>query len=405
MSASPRREKHSSADVRLEENGVSLYVHLPWCTSKCRYCDFNSWAWRGADLTRTVDALLREAEQRAAGLQPQTVFIGGGTPSLLPADELARLLEGLNDHTGFRSSAVEVTMEANPESFDAATARAARAGGVDRVSLGVQSLRADVLAAYDRVHTGEDALRAYADARDAGFKRINIDLIFAFPGQDPAEWHADLTRVLALAPEHLSCYELAYEPGTALTRLRDAGRWTPVAQEDALDLYRATDACNNDHGLRRYEVSAFARPGEESRHNLAYWRSLDHVGLGAGAVGWRAGERRKNLSQPEQWADAVLSDDAGAQVEDLERPDPHTRLFDHLMMGLRLSEEGVLLSRVHRQTDLDPLEVYGPRLTQSLEDGWLEQVDLGDGSRLRTTARGMELLDELLRDLAPVTEV
>ncbi len=400
-----RRDKRSSADIRLEEDGVSLYVHLPWCTSKCRYCDFNSWAWRGNDLTRTVDALIREAEERAAGLRPQTVFIGGGTPSLLPADELARLLEGLHAHTDFRASAVEVTMEANPESLDADTARAARRGGVDRLSLGVQSLRADVLAAYDRVHTGEDALRAYADAREAGFERINVDLIFAFPGQDPAEWQADLNRVLELTPEHVSCYELAYEPGTALTRLRDAGRWTPVQQEDALDLYRTTDACNNAHGLRRYEVSAFARPGEESRHNLAYWRSLDHIGLGAGAVGWHAGERRKNLSQPEPWADAVLRGDRAAQVEDCERPTPHTRLFDHLMMGLRLSEEGVLLSRAQRQTDLDPLEVHGPRLRKALADGWLEQVDLGDGPRLRTTSRGMELLDELLRDLAPVTEV
>jgi coproporphyrinogen III oxidase-like Fe-S oxidoreductase len=132
---------------------------------------------------------------------------------------------------------------------------------------------------------------------------------------------------------------------------------------------------------------------------------LDHIGIGAGAVGWRDGTRRKNLSHPEQWADAVLRGDAAAQVEDLERPDPHTRLFDHLMMGLRLSEEGVLLSRVHGQTGLDPLEVYGPRLNKSLDDGWLERIDFGDGPRLRTTARGMELLDELLRDLAPITEV
>ena len=374
-------------------------MHLPWCTAKCRYCDFNSWAWRGQDLARTVDALLIEAQARAAELRPQTVFLGGGTPSLLPADELARLLDGLQDATGFRDSAVEVTMEANPESLDAATAEAARAGGVDRLSIGVQSLRPEVLAAYDRVHSAEEALAAYATARAAGFARINLDLIYAFPGQTADEWQQDLERVLALGPEHLSCYELSYEPGTALTRLRDAGRWTGAEPEDCLDLFRLTERLCDAHGLRAYEVSAYAREGEESRHNLAYWRSLDHVGIGAGAVSWREGERRRNLSAPDAWAADPLA------AEELERPDAATRLFDHLMMGLRLRDEGVLLERVLRQSGLDPFAHYGARLEDAVTRGLLERLTAEDGARLRATPRGLELLDSLLHDLAPTLEV
>lgn len=397
-----RRDARSSADVTLDENGTSLYVHLPWCTAKCRYCDFNSWAWRGQDLTRTVDALLAEARARATGLRPQTVFIGGGTPSLLPAEELARLLAGLQQHTGFRDSAVEVVMEANPESLDAATARAAREGGVDRLSIGVQSLRPEVLAAYDRVHSPEHALCAFHVAREAGFTRINLDLIYAFPGQSEAEWRADLERVLELRPEHLSCYELAYEPGTALTRLRDAGRWTPAEQEVGLALFRATGELCAAHGYARYEVSAYAQPGEESRHNLAYWRSLQNLGIGAGAVGWQDGERRRNLSEPEDWADAALAGrDCAAERE---RPDAETRLFDHLMMGLRLPQEGVLLQRATRQSGLDPLDHYAAVLRPHFEADRLE-LYAAEGSRLRATERGLELLDEMLTELVPTTEV
>jgi len=374
-------------------------VHLPWCVRKCRYCDFNSWAWRGQDLTRTVDALLAEARVRAEGLRPQTVFVGGGTPSLLPADELARLLDGLQTITGFRDSAVEATMEANPESLDADTARAAHEGGIDRLSIGVQSLRADVLAAYDRVHSADDALAAFATAREAGFARINLDLIYAFPGQTPDEWQADLQRVLALEPEHLSCYELSYEPGTALTRLRDAGRWQPADVDRCLHLFQLTAAMCAERGLRAYEVSAYARDDETCRHNLAYWRSLDHVGIGAGAVSWRRGERRRALSDPAAWAADPLA------TEEVERPDAETRLFDHLMMGLRLRDEGVLLARAERQSGLDPRAHYAERLPALLERELLECVVSPEGERLRATARGLEMLDGVLQDLLPSSAV
>lgn len=383
----------------LREDGASLYVHLPFCVRKCRYCDFNSYAWSGQDLARHVDALLAEAAARAAHLRPQTVFFGGGTPSFLPAPELRRLLDGLNAITGFRASASEVTLEANPESFDAARADACVGGGVTRVSLGVQSLRAEVLAAYDRVHDADAARRAFRTARAAGIARINCDLIFAFPGQDPAQWRADLAEVIGWGPEHLSCYELAYEPGTALTRLRDAGRFAPEESARCRELFDDTARICAAAGYGAYEVSAFARPGEASRHNLAYWRSLEWIGIGAGAASWSRGERRKNLARPDAYEAAVLCGaDAAAERE---RPDASTQLFDALMMGLRLREEGVAHARLRARTGLDPEQACAPEWQALHAEGWLESCGAGAARRTRATPHGLLFLDDLLVRLAP----
>ncbi len=383
----------------LREDGVSLYVHLPFCVRKCRYCDFNSYAWTGQNLARHVDAVLAEARARATDLRPQTVFFGGGTPSFLPAPEIARLLAGLDAITGFRASAGEVTLEANPESFDAARAAACAAGGVTRISLGVQSLQADVLAAYDRVHDAAAARRAFQTARAAGFRRVNCDLIFAFPGQDPAVWRADLEAVIGWGPEHLSCYELAYEPGTALTRLRAAGRFVSEESARCRELFELTREVCARAGYGAYEVSAFARAGEAARHNLAYWRSLDYVGIGAGAASWRDGERRKNLARPDAYEAAALAgEDLAAERE---RTAPRTALFDALMMGLRLREEGVAHARLLARTGLAPATALQPEWDALHAEGLLETVGAGAATRTRATPTGLLFLDDLLVRLAP----
>lgn len=383
----------------LDEGGVSLYVHLPFCVRKCRYCDFNSYAWSGQDLERHVGALLAEARARAPELRPQTVFFGGGTPSFLPAPLLARLLAELDAITGFRTSAREVTLEANPESFDTERAAACREGGVTRVSIGVQSLRAEVLAAYDRVHDADGARRAFRNARDAGFRRINCDLIFAFPGQDPRVWREDLLEVIGWGPEHLSCYELSYEPGTALTRRRDAGRWVAEESERCQELFAMTSSLCAAHGYGAYEVSAFARAREASLHNLAYWRSLAWVGIGAGAASWRGGERRRNLERPDAYERAI----AGGcdPVGESECPSAATALFDALMMGLRLREEGVSHARLRAQTGLDPATACAPQWQALHQEALLESLGSGAALRTRVTARGLRFLDDVLVRLAP----
>jgi len=336
---------------------------------------------------------------RIVGLMPQTVFLGGGTPSLLPAPTLTRLLRELNTICGFRSSSLETTMEANPESLDRATAQAAFDGGVTRMSIGVQSLRADVLQAYDRVHSPDDALRAFDNARHVGFQRINLDLIYAFPGQTVLEWKRDLNAIHALGAEHLSCYELSYEPGTALTRLRDAGRWQPANEDACAEMFSLTREVNEAAGYEAYEVSAFAHPGEASLHNLSYWRSLDYVGIGAGAAGWRDGIRRRNIEKPNEYEAAIsLGLDPVAESERLSQ---QIALFDHLMMGLRLPSEGVLLERVRRATGLDPLREYQKEIAALCEQNLLELVGSQQGQCLRTTARGLLLLDNILTRFLP----
>ena len=377
---------------------MSLYVHLPFCVRKCRYCDFNSHAFVDHDLDAHVDAVVAEATMRAEGLRPQTVFVGGGTPTLIGPARMTRLLDGLDRATGFRASASEVTMEANPESLDAATAEAMRGGGVDRVSIGVQSLDDEVLRAYDRVHDGDTALAAFDVACAAGFKRINLDLIYAFPGQDTQAWEDTLATVHALGPEHLSCYELSYEPGTTLTKLRDKGKWHGEDPERCAALFERTRELNAAAGYAPYEVSAFARAGEACRHNLAYWRSLDYVGIGAGAAGWRDGERRQNLAAPEEYRAAV---EAGRDPHATrERPTPAMRLFDHLMMGLRLEHEGVSLARAEAQCG-DAVGELRPKLDELVDRGLLAWVEREQDTRLVATAGGYRILDSVLAELLP----
>lgn len=338
--------------------------------------------------------MLQEASLRATDLKPQTVFIGGGTPTFLPGDLLAELLEELHRITDFRTTAQEVTIEANPESFDEVRAQAAAQGGVNRVSLGVQSLRPEVLAAYDRVHSGEQALEALARARQF-FSRFNADLIFAFPGQDPASWEKDLLAVLATEPGHVSCYELSYEPGTALTRLRDVGRWQAEDPDLCEQLYLRTGEILDAFGYARYETSNFAQPGERCLHNLAAWRNLSYVGIGAGAAGWHAGVRRKNLERPDAYQAAI---EAGRDpVGEQEEPSAHTVLFDHLMMGLRLVNEGVCRARVRAACELDPVDQFADALAAMRDEGWVTW----DDQRLVTTERGALLLDSVLTRLLP----
>ena len=386
--------------ARLSELGQGLYVHLPFCTSKCRYCDFNSYAWTDQSLDAYVDALLIEAKQRATGLQPQTVFFGGGTPSLLPPELLSRLLDELDTICGFRQSSLETSMEANPESLDSERAEAMVNGGVDRLSVGIQSLQIDVLQAYDRVHSPQQAREALALGRKM-FPSLNADLIFAFPGQDPNLWQQDLQEVLSFEPNHISCYELSYEPGTALTRLRDAGRWQAEDPDLCEQLFQQTGEVCAAAGMRRYEISNFCQDGQECLHNLAAWRSLDFVGIGAGAASSVAGERRTNLARPEHYQEAVMC--GQDPVQESSRPDSKTLLFEHMMMGLRLVEEGVSRKRMQRQLNLDPWLELQPQLTELVERQLIQAGP--DADRICVTAKGALLLDHILVQFLPGTQV
>ncbi len=293
-----------------------------------------------------------------------------------------------------------MTLEANPESFRPATAQAAREGGVTRISIGVQSLQADVLAAFDRAHDAETARAALHTAQEAGFPHLNADLIFGFPGQDPALWEADLAQILAAGPDHVSCYELSFEPGTPLTRRHLAGRFPAEDDQRLKELFERTGELCASRGFPRYEVSNFARPGAGCRHNAAIWRSFDLVGIGAGAAGCRNGVRRKNLARPGEYEAAVLAGKDPLAEE--ERPDPGTLLFEVFLMGLRLVREGVQLARARRISGLDPETALGGPLAGLRAEGFLEETGEGETRAWRVTPRGLLFLDSVLSRLLPV---
>ncbi|MBK9386683.1 MAG: radical SAM family heme chaperone HemW [Planctomycetes bacterium] len=323
------------AQIASEPHREGLYLHFPYCVVKCRYCDFNSHVEARPDTTRYLDAMLREAEMRGVR-SPRTVFFGGGTPSLVPAGELRRFLRELDARTGYRASAEEFTVEANPESLTGEFLEVALEGGVSRVSLGVQALDEPTLRFFGRAHDSGRALEAIGTARRAGVPALNIDLIQGAPVQTRAAWEAGLERILQERPEHLSAYDLLYEPGTALGTLHEKGKLEATDDRDRAASFLWNQRRLRAEGYRPYEVSAFAQPGFECRHNLIYWRNEPYVGLGAGAASYRQGFRSINAKEPRRYVAEVEA--TGRATTSSERLRPLRRAAETLMMALRLPE-------------------------------------------------------------------
>lgn len=347
--------------------GTPLYVHLPFCAAKCPYCDFFSVAAEGQDTASVIDLVLREAETWAPEA-PRTVFLGGGTPSIHTPEELERLLNGLDDLSGFRAAATEVTAECNPESLDLEKASCLLALGVDRLSIGFQSLRQETLELFGRVHDVDQAFHAFEAARAAGVQRLNVDLIYAAPGQDLASWDTDLRRVLALGPDHLSAYNLTYEEGTLFTRWLAEGRLTEAPEELALELFQHTRRLCAEHGLGAYEISNFSSNGQECRHNLNYWRNGPYAALGPSAVSKIGPTRRGRPRTIPLWRAAVEGrGEAWAFEETL---DPLARLGETWWLGLRLA------------TGVDPVRAREAAGWVPPEPGAPEDPALATASRL-----------------------
>lgn len=370
-----------------------VYVHFPFCIQKCPYCDFNSHAGRERETQTYVEALLLEAQARASDLEPRTIFVGGGTPTHAPADLLERYLTGVRRCVGDRRLE-EFTVEANPGSVTPEKARALVASGVTRVSLGAQSFVARHLKALGRVHDADDTRRSLEVLRAAGIGRLSVDLILALPGQTLEEQVHDVEQALALKTEHLSAYVLTYEEGTPFTRWMREGRLPPPDDEREATHQELIVERLEAAGLRRYEISNFAWPGAECRHNLGYWRNADWAALGAGAHGHLNGRRWKNVSDPARYVAAVR--EHGHAEESSETADPPTRLFDTLMMGLRLAD-GIDLDEAAQRTGLDARVTHGEALARLERDGLLVR----EGARLRPTARGLDLASYVARALLP----
>ena len=353
-----------------------IYVHVPYCLSVCPYCDFNVYVGDGDDAARYLDAVLIETRARAgeASEPAGTIFLGGGTPSLIAPEPMKRFLDALRQIVPVRADA-EVTMEANPETVTVETLRGYRAAGINRLSLGVQSFAPHVLGGLGRTHTPQQARDAVAFARAAGFDNVSIDLIFGGPGESRADWDATLSDAVALGTDHVSCYGLTIEDGTAFGSAVAHGRMTPPDEDDLAAKYEA--ACDA-LPLRHYEISNWGTP---SRHNLIYWTQGDYLGLGAGAHSHRAGIRSWNRKLPRAYA----ADPAAARDGDEHLDDP-ARAREWLHLRLRLVE-GIDLDEAaaHLGHDLTPLA--GP----------LQQAGLAflDGGRFILTRRGLLLENEV----------
>lgn len=364
-------------------------MHLPFCAAKCHYCDFFSVPDAGQDIDGMIAAILAEARERAP-VSPRTLFLGGGTPSLLSATQLATVLDGLDEITGWRSSATEVTAECNPESLDEAKARALLGLGVERISIGFQSLDDETLALFGRVHSVDDSFRAYDAARDAGVRHVNIDMIYAVPGQSAESWSRDLDRVLDLEPDHLSAYNLTFEEDTRFKRWLDRGVLTRSDEDTELAMLAATRSRTAARGLSAYEISNHARPGEECGHNVNYWRNGEYVGLGPGAVSKIVGARAGNPRSIAPYVRAVARE--GHATHWREDPAPDARLGETWWLGLRLAEGVHPEEAKHRAgfTGEDPTTTIVEEL---IGHGLLAAAD----GRIRLTERGLPLADAVAR--------
>jgi len=372
---------------RRAPSGTPLYVHLPFCAAKCTYCDFFSVASEGQDLAGMVEAILIEACVRAPQ-SPRTVFLGGGTPSLLPRPLLARLLDGLQEQTGFRETAVEVTAECNPESLDLSKARCLLDLGVGRLSIGFQSLHDGVLQILGRVHRAEDSFRAYQAARQAGVADVNVDLIYALPGQELAAWRGDLERVLALRPDHVAAYNLAFEEQTPFHRWLSQGRLARLSEERELEFFWATRERLSVAGLDPYEISNFSLYGHQCRHNINYWENGDYVGLGPSAVSFYAGERRGNVRSVGEYLQRLGSDTSAAAWR--ESLGVRQRLGETWWLGLRTSR-GVDPAQARRRAGFSASEP-DPALEVAealIERGLLEW----NQGHVRLTPQGLPVAD------------
>lgn len=388
---------HSVGTSLARAEPLALYIHWPFCVSKCPYCDFNSHVRGNVDQDLWRAALLKDMGHEAALLPKRrigSIFFGGGTPSLMPPATVAALIEAAEALWGF-TPGIEITVEANPSSVEASRFADLGAAGVNRVSLGLQALDEQALAFLGRAHGVKEGLAALETAQQ-NFSRVSFDLIYALPGQSAESWAGELARALSFGTEHLSLYQLTIEPGTRFATLAAQGEMTPVDPDHGAELFELTGEMTAAAGLPPYEVSNHARSGCESRHNLTYWRYRDYAGIGPGAHGRRGGLATVRHRKPENWLNAVEHNGHGLQSED--RLLPAERAREALVMGMRLGE-GVDLGDIAGRCGVGQESLVNARQAQLLERHGLLSCK---GDHLTVTPAGMLLLDRILGELIEI---
>lgn len=372
----------------------ALYIHWPFCLKKCPYCDFNSHVRAGVDVAAWQAALLadmRHEAELASGEALESIFFGGGTPSLMPPSLVGALLEEAERLWGF-APGIEITLEANPSSVEASKFADLADAGVGRVSLGLQSLDNAALKFLGRLHSAEEGLAALEVAQKQ-FRRVSFDLIYALPGQSVENWRGELERALGFGTDHLSLYQLTIEPGTRFATDVRCGAFAPLEDDPAADLFALTRELTDAAGIPAYEISNHARPGEQSRHNLTYWRYHDYCGIGPGAHGRRGGVATVRHKKPENFLAAVSA--AGNGISESRELGSREQAAEALLMGLRLAE-GIDLAQLSARFGLPAtgmIDAHRMRLLTDLSLVWQR------GDRIGVTPSGMPLLDALLGEL------
>ncbi|MBF6601478.1 MAG: coproporphyrinogen III oxidase [Sphingorhabdus sp.] len=371
--------------------GLALYIHWPFCISKCPYCDFNSHVREQIDHDAWQAALLadmRYEHQVSQNRRISSIFFGGGTPSLMPPRLVAKLIEEADALWGLEERC-EITLEANPSSVEASRFSDLASAGVNRVSLGLQSLDDQTLDFLGRAHDVTEGLAAL-DTAQKNFGRVSFDLIYARPGQSLVDWQTELGTALGFGTTHLSLYQLTIEPGTRFETLVRTGALVPADDDHCADLFELTQQLTCAAGLPAYEISNHARPGQESRHNLSYWRYDDYIGIGPGAHGRRLNSATERHKKPENFLSAVERNGNGLKIE--QALSPQTRAMEALMMGLRLAE-GVDLAVLENKTGLTSTDIIDMHEVEKLSSaGFME----ASAARLMVTMKGMPLLDAIL---------
>ncbi|TRD09870.1 coproporphyrinogen III oxidase [Erythrobacter insulae] len=372
----------------------ALYIHWPFCAKKCPYCDFNSHVRETVETNSWADALaadMRAEAQVASGETLTSIFFGGGTPSLMPPALVGQLLDQANALWGFDPD-IEITLEANPSSVEAANFAALAGAGINRVSLGVQSLNDETLRWLGRLHGSQEALNALETAQ-RHFSRVSFDLIYALPSQTVADWESQLKRALGFGTSHMSLYQLTIEPGTRFATDVRRGVFNPLDDDEAAELFALTQSLTEAAGMPAYETSNHARAGEESRHNLSYWRYQDYAGIGPGAHGRRGGFATTRHKKPENYLKAVSERGHGISEQLMLRP--RDQAAEALLMGLRLAE-GVDLQQLSAR--------FGLRIDDLVDQAKLLQYQTlqmitREGNRIAVAPSGRPLLDALLGEI------
>ncbi|HET6615812.1 MAG TPA: radical SAM family heme chaperone HemW [Dehalococcoidia bacterium] len=390
----------------MPESTIGLYVHIPFCTAKCGYCDFNSYANHEHMIPSYGDTLLKDAtlwRDAVGARQIGTLFFGGGTPSLTPVDDMTRIIDGLRATFAFAPDA-EVSLEANPGSLTTDYLRGLRDIGFNRISIGVQSFDDEELVSLDRIHTRDDALAAYRSARDAGFENVNLDFIYGLPEQPMSNWQRTLEEAVALRPDHLSLYALTVEEGTPLARDIARGRTTPPDPDAQADQYEWTMDRMATAGYEQYEISNWALPGRRCAHNLVYWQNREYLGLGAGAHSFLNGVRFSTVLLPNRYVELVdasaeaMRDGHGAMqhVIGAETITGDLSIADTLILGLRLND-GIDLQAFRARYNRTVDDVHGALVAEFESYGILDRTV----THLRLTRRGRLLSNELFQRLLP----